>query len=673
MGATISATLKLFDGFSSTMMRAQRAMNGTVAAAQRLQRALNASYGSESLTAAVNATQQVAEHSQRTLNIQRSLLNATNRVNNNLSAARRHTQGMKTDIDKMLVAYLAFAGATKAADAADAYVNAQSRLKIINNGQDPAALQAQVFDAANRSRGDFTTMADSVAKLGLLAGDSFNGNNEILKFTELMQKSFKVSGASTQESQAGMYQLTQAMASGKLQGDEFRSIMENAPMLADAIAKFTSKSKGDLKTMSAEGTITADIIKNSLFAAADDINKKFATMPMTFGDTMTLLKNDALQNFGPVIERMNQMLNSDSGKQFFEGLTRSISVAAGIANGFLTVIGAVMNFMMNNSNIVIGALTAVAAAFLVMGASALVAWLMAEWPMLLVIAGITAIVATALHMGATFGQVIGFTAGLFTYLGVAIWDTIANAWNIVVDFLEFFANVFVDPVYAAQKLFYDLGQTFGGQMVNMLRAAESFGGGFMKFFTQAVNAGIKGLNILGDVMNKLLGTKMEPAKLFDVENVHSMSAALDLVVKSMIAPTSNKSVVDLSAMKMKSLDITDSVSGAFNAGEGLMNGIKLPDLKGMMGLDGTGSIGSIGEVGKINDTVDISNENLQAMRELADMKSIQNFTTLTPTVQMTGDHHYHQQGSVEDMAGMLAVALETHMTSSVDGVIDDGL
>jgi tape measure domain-containing protein len=671
--ATVSATLKLFDNFSSTMTRAQRAMNGTVAAAQRLQRALSTSFGNEALTAAVSASQQVAEHSQRTLNSHRSLFNATNRVNSNLSVARRHTQGMKTDIDKMLVAYLAFAGAQKAMEASDAYINAQSRLKIINNGQDPAALQAQVFEAANRSRGDFTTMADSVAKLGLLAGDSFNGNNEILKFTELMQKSFKVSGASTQESQAGMYQLTQAMASGKLQGDEFRSIMENAPMLADAIAKFTGKSKGYLKTMSAEGSITADIIKNSLFAASDDINKKFATMPMTFGDVITRVKNEVLQNFGPVIERMNQMLNSDSGQKFFAGLSNVISVAANIANGFLTVIGSVMNFMMNNSNLVIGALTAVAAAFLVMGASALVSWIMAEWPILLVIAAIAGVVAIALHMGATFGQVIGFTAGLFTYLGVAIWNTIANAWNIVVDFLEFFANVFVDPVYAAQKLFYDLGQTFGGQMVNMLRAAESFGGGFMKFFTMAVNAGIKGLNVLGDVMNKLLGTKMEPAKLFDVENVHSMSEALDSVVKSMVAPTSNKSVVDLSAMKMKTLDVTNSVMGAFNAGESLFNGLKLPDLKGSFGLDGTGEIKKVGEVGKIGDSVDISNEDLKAMRELAEMKSIQNFVTLTPTVQVTGDNHYHQQGSVEDMAGMLAVALQTHMDSSVDGVIDDGL
>ncbi|MEC0269415.1 tape measure protein [Paenibacillus anseongense] len=671
--ATVEATLRLFDNFSSTMMNATRAMNSTARAARRLQSVLNATYGSESLTSAVAATEQVAANSQRALESQRNLVNATNRNNERLAQSRRHTQGMSSDIDKMLIAYLAFAAAQKAVEASDNYVNAQARLRIINNGQDPAALQAQVFEAANRSRGDYVTMADAVAKLGLLAGDAFTGNSEVLKFSELMQKSFKVSGASTQESQAGMYQLTQAMASGKLQGDEFRSIMENAPMLADAIAKFTGKSKGQLKDMSADGTITADIIKNALFTAADDINKKFATMPMTFGDAMTLMKNEIFQNFGPVIERMNRMLNSDNGKKFFEGMSNTISVAAGLANKLLTIIGAAINFMMNNSNIVVGALVALGVAFSIMGVQAMIAWIEATWPILLIAAAIGGLIALIMSWGVTFGQIIGFIAGLFTFLGGVVWNTIALMWNIIVDFVEFFVNVWVDPVYAGQKLFYDLAQTFGDVMVNMLRGIESFSGGFMKFFTMAINAGIKGLNALAELSNKILNTDIKPAKLFDEENVHSVSDALDSVFKSMNAPTTNKAVKDLSGMKMKPMDLANATMGAFNAGESLFNGLKLPDLKGAFGFDGTGEIKKVGEVGKIGDTVDISNEDLKAMRELAEMKSIQNFVTLTPTVQVTGDNHYHQQGSVEDMAGMLAVALETHMNSSMDGVIDDGL
>ena len=154
-------------------------------------------------------------------------------------------------------------------------------------------------------------MAKSVAKLGLLAGDAFSSNDEMIAFSEMMTKSFKVSGASQQEISSATYQLTQAMAAGKLQGDEFRSIMENAPMLADAIAKYMGKSKGELKELSSEGVITADIIKAALFNAADDINAKYEEMPKTFGDAMTNIRNVASRYLQPVADKISEMLNSE--------------------------------------------------------------------------------------------------------------------------------------------------------------------------------------------------------------------------------------------------------------------------------------------------------------------------------------------------------------------------
>ena len=148
------------------------------------------------------------------------------------------------------------------------------------------------------------------AKLGLLAGDAFKSNDEMIAFSEMMQKSFKVSGASNQEISSATYQLTQAMAAGKLQGDEFRSIMENAPMLADAIAKYMGKSKGELKELSSEGVITSDIIKNALFSAADDINQKYDQMPKTFEDAMTSIQNNAQKTLQPVADKISNILNS---------------------------------------------------------------------------------------------------------------------------------------------------------------------------------------------------------------------------------------------------------------------------------------------------------------------------------------------------------------------------
>lgn len=161
-------------------------------------------------------------------------------------------------------------------------------------------LQDMIFQSAQRSRGNFLDQSQTVSKLGILAPNAFKGSEEIVNFSELMSKSFKIGGASQQEQSAGMYQLTQAMASGRLQGDEFRSIMENAPMLAQAISKYMGVSVGTLREMSSEGKITADVIKNAMFYAAADINEKFNAIPKTFGDAVTNMKNNFIKEFLPI-------------------------------------------------------------------------------------------------------------------------------------------------------------------------------------------------------------------------------------------------------------------------------------------------------------------------------------------------------------------------------------
>lgn len=187
----------------------------------------------------------------------------------------------------------------------------KARLNLMNDGlQTTEELQDKIFAASQRSRGSYDDMTKSVAKLGLLAGDAFKSNDEMIAFSEMMNKSFKVSGASNQEISSATYQLTQAMAAGKLQGDEFRSIMENAPMLADAIAKYMGKSKGELKELSSEGVITSDIIKNALFSSADEINQKYEQMPKTFADAMTSIQNNAQKTLQPVADKISTLLNS---------------------------------------------------------------------------------------------------------------------------------------------------------------------------------------------------------------------------------------------------------------------------------------------------------------------------------------------------------------------------
>ena len=332
-----------------------------------------------------------------------------------------------------------FGGVKKVLDWSDELSLTQSRLNLINDGtQTTIDLQNKLYQAAQRSRGSYTDMVNSVSKLGLLAGDAFKNNDEMIAFSEMMNKSFKVSGAGQQEISAATYQLTQAMASGKLQGDEFRSIMENAPMLADAIAKYMGKSKGELRDLAAEGAITSDIIKNALFSAADDINAKYEQMPKTFGDAMNSMKNTAQRYMQPVADKIAEMLNSERFQTILSGILSGIRTFAGVALIILQGLGWGFDFLANHMYITIPLLGAIAAVLIgtyVPAAWAAVtalwakatAWMAANSQMLIAI-GIIAIVVGVLMALKTPLEIIVVVIGLLV-AALAIWHIVQWAVN----------------------------------------------------------------------------------------------------------------------------------------------------------------------------------------------------------------------------------------------------
>jgi len=332
-----------------------------------------------------------------------------------------------------------FGSVRKVLDWSDEMSLTQSRLNLINDGtQTTIDLQNKLYQAAQRSRGSYTDMANSVSKLGLLAGDAFKNNDEMIAFSEMMNKSFKVSGAGQQEISAATYQLTQAMASGKLQGDEFRSIMENAPMLADAIAKYMGKSKGELRELAAEGAITSDIIKNALFSAADDINAKYEQMPKTFGDAMNSMKNTAQRYMQPVADKIAEMLNSERFQTILSGILNGIRTFAGVALVILQGLGWGFEFLANHMYITVpllGAIGAVLIGTFVPAAWASVtalwakatAWMAANSQMLIAV-GVMAVVIGVLMALKTPLEIIVMVVGLLV-AALAIWHIVQWAVN----------------------------------------------------------------------------------------------------------------------------------------------------------------------------------------------------------------------------------------------------
>lgn len=236
--------------------------------------------------------------------------------------------------------------AVGAANLSDQMAQIRSRINLINDGsQTTAEIMDKIYAASQRSRGGYLEMADSVSKLNMLAKDAFSSNDEAIFFVEQLNKQFKISGASVEEATSAMYQLTQAMASGKLQGDEFRSIMENAPMLAQSIAQEMGMSVGQLKELSSQGLITADIIKNALYGSAEETNQKFAEIPMTFADIGQSIQNQFIQAFAPVLEQLASITSSGEFMAAFEGVGIAIRGVAAVAQVSIGVIVATFNSM----------------------------------------------------------------------------------------------------------------------------------------------------------------------------------------------------------------------------------------------------------------------------------------------------------------------------------------
>lgn len=477
---TLDAMFKLMDGYSSTI---KRIVEGTDKASKSI---LGASKRTDDFNDALKRTE-----------------TATARASNGLSRLVKTAVGLTA--------------VKKGMDLADVYTNTNARLGMITNSlAEQRSLQNDIFAAANRARGSYTEMASAASKMRMLAGDSFGSNQEAVAFTELLTKSLKVSGAGTAEQNAAFLQISQAMAAGRLQGDEFRSVMENAPMVADAIAQYMGKSKGELKELSSQGLITADIVKNAMFQAAGDIEDRFSSMPMTFADVWQRIKNDGAQAFGGVFDKANAILNSAGVQAALNNLIGLIYWAGEATEGFIDFYTAAWPMVSPFIWAAVAALGAYASAQIIsnglslisaarfgaqavgVGIYALSLWATtgATWAettamlglnsalyacpivwivglVLILVAAFYAGVAAVNHFtGATLSGT-GIIGGVIGVFAAEVINYFIGIYNIIAAVANFFANVWNHPVSATKILFYDLAVTVIGYMSEMARSVEA--------------------------------------------------------------------------------------------------------------------------------------------------------------------------------------------------------
>lgn len=391
--ATIRNAITMQDKMSPVFNKMNRAMETTLSIMRKVNASANSGVSSREFKRAEEAI--------------RGANNALVKYQNNIRKVNQETNGLGNSTSKIggsgLNAMNAYAliglaqQGMRLVDSATDYLDQmslmQSRVSMINDGmQTTNQLQDNILASANRSRSSYKDTVAAVTKLNMLASDSFKNNQEAIDFVETLNKMFKISGTSGQEATAAMYQLTQAMGAGKLQGDEFRSIMENAPMLAQAIAKSMGKSKAELKELSSQGEITADIIKKAMTEASEDVEKKFVAMPVTFGEKMTILKNNFMNEMEPVAARFSQWLNSSGGDEIFNSLSKSLVILAGIGVFVLETISNSIIFVKQNFETFKPIIVGVGIAMVAAGIASAVAWTMANLPLLAIIA--TAIIVS---------------------------------------------------------------------------------------------------------------------------------------------------------------------------------------------------------------------------------------------------------------------------------------
>lgn len=628
------------------------------------------------------------------------------RFNQEINEGVANADNLMNTIKGAVAAYATIQTVTKALDLSDTLTSTTARLNLMNDElQTTQDLQNMIYLSAERSRGAYQATADAVSKLGLMAGDAFGSSEEIVAFMEQVNKQFTIAGTETAGIEAAMLQLTQAMGSGVLRGEEYNSILEQAPNIIQAIADYMDVPKGQLKDMAAEGQITADIVKAAMFAAADETNAKFESMPMTFSQIWTSFQNTALMAFQPVLQRMNEIANSEAFQGFVNNAIEALSMVAGIALeifdllvGVAEIVGENWSWLSPIIYDVAGALAvyygaqlaanaisaiskgihlAMAVAQMIHAAATgtLTAATAAEiaaqnglkaalyacpivWIIVLIIALIAlfyAAVAAVNKFAGTSVSATGIICGAFmvalAFIGnifVALWNLVVDVfvliYNLVAEVANFIGNVFTDPIGAVCRLFFGLADT----VLGILQALAS-----------AIDA-IFGSNLAGSVQGwrDSLGGWVDETFGKGDEVMAKMNA---------------------DDMKLGRFEYGAAWDAGYNFGEGIDESISnfdpsslfdtnVPSASDYSDLsnytagigDGVGDIAD--NTGSIADSMDITEEDLKYLRDIAEQETINRFTTAEITIEQT--NHNTVSGKI-DLDGVV-----DGLTDAVNEAVD---
>lgn len=690
-------------------------LRGQLDQAVQEQEALNRAVENMDVEAANQAYLRLSQTVGNTERYIRDNVDEQGRFNREIEEGTNEANSLMQTIKGAVAAYATIQTLSTALNLSDQLTSTTARLNLMNDGlQTTQDLQNMIYLSAERARGSYQATADAVSKLGLMAGDAFGSSEEIIAFMEQVNKQFTIAGTEAAGIDAAMLQLTQAMGSGVLRGEEYNSILEQAPNIIQAIADYMEVPKGQLKDMAAEGQITADIVKAAMFAAADDTNAKFESMPKTFSQIWTSFQNTALMAFQPVLQRMNEIANSEAFQQFVNNAIEGLSMVAGVALEIFDLLVGVAGAVADNwswlSPIIYGvaaalavyygwqlavnainAITkgihiAMAVAQMIHAAAtgALTAATAAEiaaqnglnaalyacpivWIIVLIIALIAlfyAAVAAVNKFAGTSVSATGIICGAFmvalAFIGnifVALWNLVVDVfvliYNLVATVANFIGNVFTDPIGAVCRLFFDLADTVLGILQALASAIDAIFGsnlaGSVQGWRDSLGGWVDDTFGKGDeVMAKMNADDMKLGR-FEYGAAWDAGYSFGESIDESIANFDPSSLFDT------------NVPGADDYAN-------LSDYGSGIGGIGSGVDDIAGNTGKIADGMEITEEDLKYLRDIAEQEAVNRFTTAEITIEQTNHNTVSGKMDLDGIVSGLTDAANEAVDRIAEGV-----
>lgn len=664
--ATIRSQMVLNDGISGVLRKINTALNTTLNAFEQVQRASGNAVDPAQIQAARAALVQANNEVEQMAEGYRRAAEQEEVLNRGLRNGTNAAGGLLGKVKGIVATLAAGAGIKALLGLSDKMTSTTARLNfLVDDGGSVEALEQKIMASAQRSRSAYLDTASAIASMGANAGSAFESNDELIAFMEQINKQFVIGGATAEGQSAAMLQLTQAMAAGALRGEELNSILENAPGIARAIESYMGIAEGSIKQYAEQGLITAEVVKNAMFAAADETNAKFESMPLTWAQIATKMQNTALAAFDPVLTRLNQVANSAQFNTVINGAINGLAMLAAVATGVLDLLINGAAFVVDNwswiSPIVYG----------------LVAALIAYNAVALITNGINAAMALAEGVKAaalmmSTGAIYAACSAIAKFTGIANsgFGVICGGINVVV---QFFVNLGLTIANIALGIWNALGacaQNIGIAFGNVISGVQAW-------FYNLLSTALTVVAGICEALNKL------PFVDFDYSGI--TNAASDYAAKAAEASGNIQDFVSIGDAFNEGMSTFDTwqdgwVGDAFNAGanwgDGVASGIS-DAVGGLFDMDlgaatdygasglGTGGygdfamddlLGNTGQTaantGAAADALSTSTEELEYLRDIAERDAINRFTTAEVRIDMTGMTNRIEGGA--DLDGVIS-------------------